>query len=276
MNFESSSMQLHNPDGAAYLTYRAFDEIPFIRHAFSTRMGGVSKDEFSSMNLSFGRGDPEENVLENYRIFCRSAGFGFDSLVASAQDHHTYVRRVTAKDKGVGITKPRDMQSVDALMTDEPEVTLVTYYADCTPLYFVDTQRRAIALAHAGWRGTAGRIGQSVIFGMKEQFGSAPQDIKAAVGPAISKCCYEVDESCCKHFKAMEDLDTHAFIYPKGDGKYMLDLLEANRQILLRAGVPDQNITVSDVCTRCNSELLWSHRATGGKRGGLAAFLCIK
>lgn len=276
MNFESSSMQLHNPDGAAYLTYRALDKIPFIRHAFSTRLGGVSKDEFLSMNLSFGRGDPEENVLENYRIFCRSAGFGFDSLVASAQDHHTYVRRVTAKDKGVGITKPRDMQSVDALMTDEPEVTLVTYYADCTPLYFVDTQRRAIALAHAGWRGTAGRIGQSVIFGMKEQFGSDPQDIKAAVGPAISKCCYEVDESCCKHFKAMEDLDTHTFIYPKGDGKYMLDLLEANRQILLRAGVPDQNITVSDVCTRCNSELLWSHRATGGKRGGLAAFLCIK
>lgn len=276
MNFESNTMRLHNPDAAAYLTYRVLDEIPFIRHAFSTRLGGVSAGEFSSMNLSFGRGDPDENVMENYRIFCRAAGFQFDSLVASAQDHHTYVRRVTAADRGTGITKPRDMQSVDALVTDEPGVTLVTYYADCTPLFFVDTQRRVIALAHAGWRGTAGRIGQCVIACMREHYGCSPRDIKAAVGPAISKCCYEVDEGCCRHFKAMEDLDTQAFIMPKEDGKYMLDLLEANRQILVQAGVPEENITVSDVCTRCNLELLWSHRATGGKRGGLAAFLCIE
>lgn len=276
MNFESSSMRLHNPDGAAYLTYRVLDEIPFIRHAFSTRLGGISRGEFSSMNLSFGRGDPDENVLQNYRIFCRAAGFAFDSLVASAQDHHTYVRRVTAKDKGVGITRPRDMQSVDALVTDEPGVTLVTYYADCTPLFFVDTRRRAVALAHAGWRGTAGRIGQSVVSCMQEHYGCDPRDIRAAIGPAISKCCYEVDESCCKYFKAMEDLDTPAFITPKENGKYMLDLLDANRQVLLRAGIPDDNITVSDVCTRCNSELLWSHRATGGKRGGLAAFMCME
>lgn len=135
MDFKSDTMRLHNRQGAAYLTFDSLSAVPFIRHAFSTRLGGVSTGEFSTMNLSFGRGDADENVLQNYRLFCESAGFDFDSLTASAQDHHTYVRRVTSKEKGIGITRPRDMQSVDALVTDEPGVTLVTYYADCTPLF---------------------------------------------------------------------------------------------------------------------------------------------
>lgn len=276
MDFKSDTMRLHNREGAAYLTFGSLRAVPFVNHAFSTRLGGVSAGEFSTMNLSFGRGDADENVLQNYRLFCESAGFDFNSLVASAQDHHTYVRRVTAKEKGIGITKPRDMQSVDALVTDEPGVTLVTYYADCTPLFFIDTKRRVIALAHAGWRGTAGRIGARVVHCMREHYWTEPGDILAAIGPAISKCCYEVDESCCSHFKAMTELDTEKFIFPKEAGKYMLDLLEANRQFLKGAGVPEENIAVSDVCTRCNSGLLWSHRATGGKRGGMAAFMCLK
>lgn len=276
MDFKSDAMRLHNREGAAYLTFNRLRAVPFVNHAFSTRLGGVSGGEFATMNLSFGRGDSDENVLQNYRLFCKSAGFDFDSLVASAQDHHTYVRRVTSREKGIGITRPRDMQSVDALVTDEPNVTLVTYYADCTPLFFIDTKKRVIALAHAGWRGTAGRIGAQVISCMRAHYGTEPTDVLAAVGPAISKCCYEVDESCCSHFKTMTDLDTENFIFPKEDGKYMLDLLEANKQIIISAGVPKENITLSDVCTRCNSELLWSHRATNGKRGTMAAFMCLK
>lgn len=276
MDFTSNTMRLHNGEGAAYLTFDRLQSVPFVNHAFSTRLGGVSAGEFSTMNLSFGRGDPDENVLQNYRLFCESAGFDFESLTASAQDHHTFVRRVTAKEKGIGITRPRDMQSVDALVTGEPGVTLVTYYADCTPLFFIDIKKRVIALAHAGWRGTAGRIGARVIACMRENYGTEPDNVLAAVGPAISKCCYEVDESCCSHFKAMTELETEKFIFPKEDGKYMLDLLEANRQILISAKVPEENITLSDVCTRCNSGLLWSHRATGGRRGGMAAFMCLR
>lgn len=276
MDFTSNTMRLHNGKGAAYLTFDRLRGVPFVNHAFSTRLGGVSAGEFSTMNLSFGRGDPDENVLQNYRLFCESAGFDFESLAASAQDHHTFVRRVTAKEKGIGITRPRDMQSVDALVTGEPGVTLVTYYADCTPLFFIDIKKRVIALAHAGWRGTAGRIGERVIACMRENYGTEPNNVLAAAGPAISKCCYEVDESCCSHFKAMTELETEKFIFPKEDGKYMLDLLEANRQILISAEVPEENITVSDVCTRCNSGLLWSHRATGGRRGGMAAFMCLR
>ena len=276
MKFESSVMKLNAADGAAYLTYKAFEEIPFVNHAFSTRLGGVSEGEFESMNLSFGRGDSDENVHENYRRICKSAGFEYDSLVASAQDHHTVVRCVTKADCGVGIYKPRDMQSVDALVTNEPNVTLVTYYADCTPLFFADTEKRVVALAHAGWRGTVGRIGEEVIKTMCERYGCDPKDIKCAIGPAISKCCYEVDEDCCKHFKALDDLERERFIFPKDNGKYMIDLLETNRQVLVHAGVPQENITLSDVCTRCNSELLWSHRATGGRRGGMAAFMSLR
>ena len=275
MNFTSKVMTLNNADSVPYLTYNSFSEINFINHAFSTRLGGVSEGEFSSMNMAFNRGDNPDSVTENYRRICKSAGFDFESLTASAQDHNTVVRAVTAENRGVGIYKPRDMQSVDALITNEKGITLVTYYADCTPLFFVDTKNRAIGLAHAGWRGTVGRIGESVVERLKECYGTDPADIVAAIGPAISVCCYEVDKPCADNFYALNDLDSSRFVFPKDDGKYMIDLLEANRQILVAAGVKSENITISDLCTNCNSELLWSHRATKGRRGTMSAFMCI-
>lgn len=275
MNFNSKVMKLNNADDVPYLTYNSLSEIKFINHAFSTRLGGVSEGEFTSMNLAFNRGDNPECVTENYKRLCKSAGFEFESLTASAQDHHTFVRAVTKADRGVGIYKPRDMESVDAIITNETGVTLVTYYADCTPLYFVDTKNRAIGLAHGGWRGTVGKIAEKTIQKMTELYGTNPADITAAVGPAISVCCYEVDKPCIDNFYALENLDKEKFIFPKDGGKYMLDLLECNRQILVSAGVKPENITVSDVCTNCNSELLWSHRATKGHRGTMCAFMCL-
>lgn len=275
MNFQSKTMTLNNADTVPYLTYNSLSEINFINHAFSTRLGGVSEGEFTSMNMAFNRGDNPESVTENYKRICKSAGFDFESLTASAQDHNTFVRAVTSENKGVGIYKPRDLHSVDALITNEKGVTLVTYYADCTPLFFVDIKQKAIGLAHAGWRGTVGRIGEKVVKKMTELYGTNPADIIAAIGPAISVCCYEVDKPCADNFYALSDLDSSRFVFPKENGKYMIDLLETNRQILVAAGVKNENITVSDVCTNCNSELLWSHRATKGKRGTMSAFMCI-
>ena len=276
MKFQSKTMTLNSPDTVPYLTYNSLSEINFINHAFSTRLGGVSEGEFTSMNMAFNRGDNPESVTENYKRICKSAGFDFDSLTASAQDHNTFVRAVTSENKGVGIYKPRDLHSVDALITNEKGVTLVTYYADCTPLFFVDIKQKAIGLAHAGWRGTVGRIGEKVVKKMTELYGTNPAYIVAAIGPAISVCCYEVDKPCADNFYALSDLDSSRFVFPKENGKYMIDLLETNRQILVAAGVKNENITVSDVCTNCNSELLWSHRATKGKRGTMSAFMCIK
>ena len=276
MKFSSNVMKLNNVNSVPYLTYNSLSEIDFINHAFSTRLGGVSTDEFTSMNLAFNRGDSPENVTENYKRFCKSAGFDYESLTASSQDHHTFVRAVTKENVGVGIYKPKDIESVDALITNEPGVTLVTYYADCTPLFFVDTKQKAIGLAHAGWRGTVGRIGDNVVKKMQSLYGTDPSDIKAAIGPALSVCCYEVDKPCADNFLALDELDSTKFVFPKGNGKFMIDLLETNRQILVHAGVKNENITVSDVCTNCNSELLWSHRATKGHRGTMSAFMCIK
>lgn len=276
MEINSKTMKLNNADTVPYLTYNSLSEIKFINHAFTTRLGGVSKGEFSSMNMAFNRGDSVESVTENYKRFCASAGFDYESLTASAQDHNTFVRAVTSADRGVGIYKPRDLQSVDALITNEKGVTLVTYYADCTPLFFVDTKNKAIGLAHAGWRGTVGRIGEKVVRKMIELYGTDPADIKAAIGPAISVCCYEVDKPCADNFLALDDLKTSRFVFPKENGKFMIDLLETNRQVLIKSGVKPENITISDLCTNCNSELLWSHRATKGHRGTMSAFMCIK
>ena len=275
MRFSSNTMALHNADTVPYLTYNSLSELKFINHAFSTRLGGVSEGEFTSMNLAFNRGDDPDAVTENYRRLCQSAGFDFDTLTASAQDHNTFVRAVTKNDCGVGIYKPRDLQSVDALITNEQGVTLVTYYADCTPLFFADAKNKAIGLAHAGWRGTVERIGEKVVEKMTALYGTDPSDIVAAVGPAISVCCYEVDLPVAERFLALEDLDASRFVFPKPGGKYMLDLLECNRQILVKAGVRAENITLSDLCTNCNSDLLWSHRATNGHRGTMCAFMCL-
>lgn len=275
MLVNSKAMKLHNSDSVPYLTFNSLEEIKFIRHGFSTRLGGVSKGIFSSMNLAFNRGDSPENVLENYRRICNSIGLDFNTLTASSQDHNTFVRRVGRENIGVGITKPKDIKSVDALVTNEPGVTLVTYYADCTPLFFVDVKNRAIGLAHAGWRGTVGRIGEKAVSKMSADFGTRPENLICAIGPAISKCCYEVDESCAREFYALENTDNSKFIFPKENNKYMIDLLEANRQILLSCNVKPENISVSDLCTRCNSGLLWSHRATAGQRGTMCAMMCI-
>ena len=274
MIFTSSVMDLNIKNALGYLTFRELEDISFIRHCFSTRMGGVSSGEFTSLNMSFGRGDPDENVTENYRRLCEAVGIPFESLTASSQDHHTFVRRVTKNDRGVGIYRPKDMQSVDGLITNETGVALVTYFADCTPLMFVDKKNRAIGSAHAGWRGTVGCIGDKTIVKMTEEFGTDPADLTVTIGPAIGKCCYEVDDPVASKVEAL-GLDTGKLLFPKGGGKYMLDLLETNRQIIIRAGVPEENIIKSDVCTRCSNDLIWSHRATGGKRGGMCGMISM-
>lgn len=274
--YDTGNMELHEKNGVAYLTFPIFSSIPSVRHAFSTRLGGVSLGEYASMNLSFHRGDPEETVLENYHRFCNAAGFAFDSLVASAQDHHTEIRRVTKQECGIGVWRPRDRESVDGLLTDEPGVTLVTYYADCVPLYFLDPVHQAIGLAHAGWRGTVAGMGMKMVDAMEREFGSHPGELLAAIGPSIGPCCYEVDQSVADAFFAQPDWQPERLLQDCGKGKYMLNLWEANRRALLCAGLLPEHISVAELCTQCHADWLYSHRASGGKRGGLAAFFALK
>lgn len=260
----------------------AFEKLSLVNAAFTTRIGGKSKKEFAAMNVGFGRGDDDETVGENYRLFCRAAGFSPELLVAGAQDHHTNVRRVGKAQAGVGIWKEKDMESVDGLVTDEPGVALVIYCADCVPLYFVDPEHRAIGLAHAGWRGTAAGMAQVMVQRMAEEFGTKPEALHVFIGPSICKSCFEVDPPVAEEFLALpqaEHFVSGPFERPAQDGetvtKYHVDLWECNRQYLLLAGVPAQQITVGGVCTMCESDLLFSHRKTGGKRGSNCAVLAL-
>lgn len=275
MDFSSNIMKLNTNNGVSHLTFNALSSLEFVHHAFSTRIGGVSKGEFSTMNLSFGRGDSDENIIENYRIFCKSAGFDIKTLVASAQDHNAYIAAVTSKDVGNGIFIKQKFKSIDALITNEKGVTLVTYYADCTPVYLIDPVKKCIGLVHAGWRGTAKGIAKNAVLRMAEEYGSDPADVIAAVGPCIMDCCYEVSQECLDEFEKSGMLCTHTIAKETAGGKYMLNLPLANKQVLLSAGLHFENIHLSDVCTCCNSSLLFSHRATGGRRGGMCAMLCL-
>lgn len=275
-NYLNSATMTLKGDKTLYLTYNKLNDISFIRHAFSTRLGGVSKGVCESMNLAFGRGDERDVVLENYRLMCSSAGFEYESLCGSVQIHEALVKRVTKADRGHGILRERQWKSADALITNDKDVTLVTYYADCTPIFFVDTKTHAIGLAHGGWRGTVERIAVNTVKSMEKEFGTKPEDLVCCIGPVIGKCCYEVDEDCAKHFLALKEIDTSKIITDKDNGKYMADLALTNKLLLVNSGVKEENIVVSDLCTKCNSELLWSHRATGGKRGTMAAFMKIE
>lgn len=274
MDCDFGTMRPNWKNGVCFLTFPSFEALP-VRHAFSTRLGGVSENEFSSLNLSFGRGDPDENVRENYRRLCAAAGFAPDSLVSSSQVHGTAIRRVGLENRGEGFTKPKP-SGVDGMVTDEPGVTLVTHYADCVPLFFVDLVKRAIGLSHAGWRGTAAEIGAETVRAMAREFGTDPKDLFCGIGPSIGPCCFEVDAPVYGVFAAKRELSPAEWTREDGGGKYHVDLWEANRRILIEAGVPAEHISVSGLCTKCRPELFYSHRASGGKRGGLAAFLALR
>ena len=265
-----------------YLTFPMLEETGIVRHLFSTRLGGVSKGFFSSMNLSYTRGDEKEAVDENYRRIADVLGCEVSDIVCSDQTHTTNIRAVKESDKGKGILFPKDYTDVDGLITNIPGIVLATFYADCVPLFFIDTRNRAIGLSHSGWRGTAGRMGARTIEAMGREYGTRPEDITAAVGPSICQDCYEVSEDVAEVFRkefqengqgSEQRLTNKQLLINKGNGKYQLDLWEANRIVLTQAGVLPEKIQVTDICTCCNPEYLFSHRASNGKRGNLGAFL---
>lgn len=260
-----------------YLEYPLLTDTKIVHHGFSTRLGGVSQGCYASMNLSFTRGDDEAAVRENYHRIAKSIGVKCENMVLSQQTHTTNVRVVTEKDKGKGIVTPLDYTDVDGMVTNIPGICLVTFYADCVPLYFVDPVQKAIGLSHSGWRGTVGKIGKETIRKMEEQYGSDPKDILAAVGPSICKDCYEVSEDVILEFqKNFKERYWKDLFYRKENGKYQLDLWKANEIIFKESGILPEHIAVTNVCTHCNSKILYSHRTSGDRRGNLAAFLALK
>lgn len=263
-------------NGVPYLTFPVLDEIDWIVNGFSTREGGVSKGDCATMNLSFTRGDDPDAVYENYERIGQAIGFTKEQIVTSHQTHTTNVRLVTKADAGKGITTQRDYTDVDGLITNEPGLALTTYYADCVPLYFVDKKNHAIGLSHSGWRGTVNKMGAKTLEAMKNAFGTNPSDVLACIGPSICQDCYEVSRDVADAFYEGFGQRAEELLIKKQFDKFQLDLWKANEFIFEEAGVPKEQITVGGICTCCNSDWLFSHRASHGKRGNLAAFLMIK
>ncbi len=271
---ETRTLTEHRQGDLLYYSFPALDALSFVRHGFSTRLGGVSQGIFESMNLSFTRGDDRAAVTENFRRMAAALSVKMENIVVSAQTHTTHVVNITAADCGRGVTRERGYTDVDGLITNVPGVVLCTQYADCVPLFFADPVKRVVATSHAGWRGTVADIAGETVRRMVTDYDCDAATILAGIGPSIGKCCFEVDTPVYEAFCKASVFDEACYT-DDGNGKYHIDLWEVNRRFMVQAGVKAENITVTDLCTRCYPEVLWSHRATGGQRGSLAAFIAL-
>lgn len=262
-------------NGVPLLTYPLLERTNVVKHGFSTRLGGVSTGDCATMNISTTRGDAPEAVEENKRRLAGALGVKVEDFTFTYQTHTTNVAVVREEDRGT-----RFMET-DGMVTNVPGICLVTFYADCVPLYFVDPVKKVIGLSHSGWRGTVHKMGKVTVEKMTEVYGTNPADVVAAVGPSICQDCYEVSEDVIAKFRdSFEECHWQQLFYQKEEqreaGKYQLNLWKANELVLKEAGIPKDQIAVTNLCTHCNPDVLFSHRATGGKRGNLSAFLALK
>lgn len=275
---DTKTCEINEKDNVTYITFQKLSQYSEdLMHGFSTRLGGVSKNYLGSMNLSFTRGDERENVLENHRRFANALEYDETQLVFSNQVHLTNFHKVTKEDCGKGITRESDILEIDGLVTDEPGIPLITFYADCVPLFFYDPMKKVIAMAHSGWKGTVERIGAKMISYMKEEYHSNPKDIVCAIAPSICQKCYEVSEDVALRFlDVFGDKYGDELLYKKENGKYQLNLHKACEITLLEAGITKEHLDITDICTCCNPEFLFSHRASNGMRGNLAGVMMLK
>jgi polyphenol oxidase len=270
--------------------------IPWLIHGFSTRTGGVPRPYGGhALNLGFTKDDSRAAVERNRAEFLREMGATNDGkpwpLVTLRQIHSDLIHCVSEL--------PKKQLAGDGLITQTPGIVLGIQTADCLPVILVDTKRKAVGVFHAGWRGTVKRIVEKGLGEMHRRFGTVPRDVKAAIGPGIHSCCYEVGpevrEQFASQFAYSADLFREAqesdpvrekypllFLTARAPGhgelpkKIFLDLVEANRRQLISAGVAAKNVSASQLCTACHAELLFSHRAEKGVTGRMMGAVGIR
>lgn len=252
-----------------YLTSPLLADTP---HCFSTRFGGVSEGALASLNLGVHRGDKPANVLENYRRLGEAVGFDPKRTVFTKQIHSDIIERVGVSDCGRGLIVPVE-NGCDGLVTNEPEVVLTVFSADCTPVLLYDPVAKAVGAVHAGWRGTVAAIAAKAVERMAAEFGSKPENIRAAIGPCISQCCFETDRDVPEAMlNAFGDAAKEAI--RETGSKYYVNLKALNALALTRAGV--RQIDIATECTACEPNRFWSHRRVGNARGSLAAMILLR
>ena len=238
-------------------------------------MGGVSPAPWDSLNLGANRGDSKESVAENFRRFCTAIGTDCNAVIKNRQVHSALVRPVYAEDIQPDLAASGIVEA-DGLVTDQPGLCLTVFSADCIPILFYDPIQRVIAAVHAGWRGTAAGIAEKAVEAMVSGYGCKPEQIQAAIGPGIGPCHFETHSDVPD---ALTDaLGSHAapLIHPRSNGKYQVDLKQANACFLRRAGLNPEHLAISDQCTACHPDEFWSHRLLGNTRGSMAAMIQLK
>lgn len=239
---------------------------------FSMRTGGVSMPPRDTLNLALHVGDDDKAVLENRSKLMAKIGFTLDAFTCAEQVHENHVKIVGLSDRGKGSRHREEaIVGTDGLLTQEKDVCLVSFYADCVPLYFYEPERKIIGLAHAGWRGTVSQIGKEMVRKMVEELDADPSCILAAIGPSIGSCCYEIDSRIASQFEQL--FPKHQVIQPNSRGRYMLDLKESNRQIMIKAGILPENISVTRYCTGCDTSRFYSFRMEQGQTGRMASWI---
>jgi len=266
-------VRIHKAGDIQYITFDNITSAGFATHAFSTRIGGVSQGVYRGMNLGLSRGDSREAVLENYSRFSEAVGFDWRSVVFSNQVHSSNVYRAGVADMGNGILRESKIWDMDALITNEPGVTLQTFHADCVPVFLADPIKRAVGLVHAGWMGTLKEISRICLERMATEFGTKPGDVLVGIGPSIGPYSFETDDDVADRFKQELGFSCD-FLYQSGH-KFLIDLWGINRTSLERAGVKSHNIEDSYLCTLKHPEMFFSHRKMGNARGTMAAFISI-
>ncbi len=271
----NSNFKIHQKKDLVYLTIPAFDTSNMVKHCFTTRKGGASKDIYESLNTSLTKDDIRESVITNLDTVCSAIDIDYRKLVFSDQVHGDIIRVVTEADIGKGLTIESDIKHVDALITNVPGVPLITFYADCVPVFILDPVNKAVGLVHSGWKGTTLKIAVKTINKMSEVYGTKPEDCFVGIGPSIETSCFEIKEDTAQLFK-QSFKNWELFLKKKDEEHYTADLWYAIRLMLLELGVKEKNITTSGLCTYCNQDLFFSHRRDKGRTGSLSAIIELK
>ena len=264
----------HNHNGLIYDTADGLSAAGGIRHAFTTRHGGVSPAPFDTLNFADKRGDTAENLLENYRRLGLAAGFDGSRVVGCRQVHGDLVRIASEEHAGSILWDDRPYDA-DALVTNVANLPLVVFGSDCCTILLYDTLARCIGACHAGWRGTAKGIALKTAVSMMTFYGATPQTLHAAIGPSIGKCCFLTDDDVKEEFAQLLDPAIDEQITRAG-GKYRIDLKAINRLWLLRAGLDPKHVEIHPDCTMCHPERYWSHRLMGERRGGMVGVISLE
>lgn len=277
--------------GISYMQLDVFAQTDLVVHGFSARMGGVSQDNYRSLNLGLHVGDDCKKVLENRRKFASALGVSFRDMIIPAQVHGDQIALVRRQQAGSGAC---DLLSVisgaDALVTDEPGLPLCTLHADCVPIFILDPVRKVIGLAHAGWKGTILKIGAKTLQYMQRVFKTKPEDCMVGIGPSIGPCCYEVDFPVLQQIvAAFSSAKLHLLVNKSNEqvknvqrkqkekdisdkvlmsDRVYFNLWEANRLSLIESGVQPEKIWIACICTKCHQDKFFSYRGVNGQATG--------